>query len=217
MNELIARISYSALPLIFALCGQEAVRAYVARALGDPTPEAYGRCTLNPSKHIDPIGTIFLPLGLLLSGIPLLVGWAKPVPIDYRNFSNLRSAVLKIAFAGPLANLLMCLMWMVLAYLTRTIAGVLPPDALKFLILMSMAGISINFVLMIFLLLPIPPLPGAQLLINVLPPKVAVDFAKLQNYSFLIIVVLAMSGILNKVFMYPLSWLMYFVQTFILG
>lgn len=203
MNELtlIQRIVVWILPVVFAITVHEVAHGWVAKQKGDLTAYLQGRLTLNPIKHIDPLGTIILPGILLLTGTGFIFGWAKPVPVDGRNFKKPLQDMAWVAAAGPLSNLMMALIWALLARM-----GVL----LNFevvslpLIYMGVAGISINLVLFLINLLPIPPLDGSRILTGFLPPRLAWQYNQIERYGFLILVILLYSGVLNVLLAYPL-------------
>jgi len=209
MNELtlVQRIVVWILPVVFALTVHEAALGWAAKKMGDPTADNLGRLTLNPIKQIDILGTIILPGLLLITGTGFVFGWAKPIPVDARYFKKPLRDMAWVASAGLLSNLLMALLWALLARLgviinVETIS--LP------LIYMGIAGISINLVLFLINLLPIPPLDGSRILIAFLPPKLAWQYSKLERYGFIILLVLLYSKILSQLLGYPL----YIVQQF---
>ncbi len=199
--SLIQQISAWLLPVLLAITVHETAHGLIARRFGDHTAELQGRLTLNPFKHIDPIGTILVPgLMLLLPG-GFIFGWAKPVPVDWRNFKNPKQDMAWVAVAGPVSNLLMGLAWAVLARL----ALALPADSsLKAaLLFMGVAGIFVNTILMVLNLLPLPPLDGGRVLTGVLPARYAYPFSRIEPYGFIILLALLMTGILGRV-MWPL-------------
>lgn len=203
MNELtlIQRIAVWILPVIFAITVHEVAHGWVAKKYGDNTASMLGRLTLNPIKHIDPLGTIILPGLLLMTGTGIIFGWAKPVPVDGRNFKKPLHDMAIVALAGPVANFLMALAWALLARL-GVIIGI---EAISLpLIYMGIAGISINLVLALINLLPIPPLDGSRILTGMLPPRLAWQYNQLERYGFIILIVLLYSGLLNTVLAYPL-------------
>ncbi|MGJ0516049.1 MAG: site-2 protease family protein [Methylomicrobium sp.] len=203
MNELslIQRIVVWILPVIFAITVHEVAHGWVARKCGDNTAYQQGRLTLNPMKHIDWFGTIILPGLLLLTGTGFIFGWAKPVPVDARNFKNPRKDMAWVALAGPVSNLLMAIAWALLARL-GVLIGV---EAISLpLIYMGVAGISINLVLALINLLPIPPLDGSRVVTGILPNYWAWQYNRLERYGFIILLVLLYTRILNAILEYPM-------------
>lgn len=203
MNELslIQKIVVYILPVLFAITLHEVAHGWVAKLLGDRTAEKLGRLSLNPIRHIDPVGTIAVPLILLatsalLGGSPFLFGWAKPVPVDYRNLRNPKQDMIWVAAAGPAANLLMAIAWALLLNFTKStpITGVADP-----LMWMGIAGVSINVSLFALNLLPIPPLDGGRILVGVLPAKFAWKVAQIEPYGFMILLVLMATNLLSVV------------------
>ncbi len=203
MNQLtlMQRIVVWILPVIFAITVHEVAHGWVAKKYGDNTASGLGRLTLNPIKHIDLVGTILLPGLLLLTGTGFIFGWAKPVPVDARNFKNPRHDMAIVALAGPISNLLMALAWALLARIGVMI-GVefisLP------LIYTGIAGISINLVLALINLLPIPPLDGSRVLTGILPSYWAWKYNQLERYGFIILLILLYTKILNVILEYPM-------------
>ncbi|HET6756921.1 MAG TPA: site-2 protease family protein [Burkholderiales bacterium] len=196
--NLIQTIAIYAIPVIFAITLHEAAHGYVAKHYGDLTAERAGRITLNPLKHIDPVGTVIVPLALLLmsklmGGAGILFGWAKPVPVNFANLRHPKRDMLWVAAAGPGINFVMALIW---AFLLKA-ATIAPDHAYTLpLKLMSEVGIQINAVLMILNLLPIPPLDGGRIAVSLLPSNLAYRFAAIEPYGFFIIVALLFTGIL---------------------
>jgi Zn-dependent protease len=203
MDELtlMQRIVVWILPVIFAITVHEAAHGWVAKQYGDNTADLMGRLTLNPIKHIDWIGTLLLPGILLLTGTGFIFGWAKPVPVDARNFKHPRKAMAMVALAGPVSNLLMAVAWALLA----RVGGMLNAS---FLIYTGIAGISINLILALINLLPIPPMDGSRVLAGVLPSYWAWKYNQLERYGFIILLVLLYTRVLNFILAYP----MYFAQ-----
>lgn len=202
--SLVQKIIVFALPVIFAITLHEAAHGYAARKFGDRTAEAAGRITANPLKHIDPVGTILVPLAILLlsklaGGGGILFGWAKPVPVNFRNLRNPKKDMLWVAAAGPGANLLMALFWTAMIKLAFTL-----PDNLRIpLALMGAAGVFINAVLMSLNLLPLPPLDGGRIAVSLLPHRWAYKLAQVEPYGLFILIGLMMLGVLGW-FMWPL-------------
>lgn len=190
----IQKIAIYALPVIFAITVHEAAHGYAAKYFGDMTAFNAGRITLNPVKHIDPFGTILLPaLTVILGGI--LFGWAKPVPVDFRRLRNPKKDMLWVAAAGPASNFVMAIFWALVMKFSVSApeAFVLP------MTLMAKAGITINIVLMVLNLLPLPPLDGGRIAVSLLPMSLARPFAKIERYGFIILIILLFSGVLSQI------------------
>ena len=198
------------LPTLFAIVVHEVAHGWVAHRLGDNTAYMMGRLTLNPFKHIDPIGTVLVPAVLLLT-VGFAFGWAKPVPINWRNLHKPKRDIALVAAAGPGANLLMAIAWGLLAKL----ASVLPTelDTIQIpLTYMGLFGILINTVLMVFNLVPIPPTDGGRVLTSLLPARPAMIVSRLEPYGMFILVALLISGILWQVIGPIIDIVMTFVQ-----
>lgn len=198
MNELniIQKIAVWALPVLFAITVHEVAHGWVAKKLGDPTAMMLGRLTLNPVKHIDPLGTIILPLLMLWMG-GFVFGWAKPVPITWENLKHPKRDIALVAVAGPVANLLMAILW---AMVTKV--GVMlgaANEASMPLVLMGGAGIFINLILMALNLLPIPPLDGGRILTGILPGPWSYKLGRVEPFGLIIIVALLATGLLGEV------------------
>jgi Zn-dependent protease len=206
---LIQKIAIYALPVIFAITVHEAAHGYVARYFGDMTADMQGRITLNPLRHIDPIGTILIPAITLLAG-GILFGWAKPVPVDFSRLRNPKRDMLWVAAAGPASNFVMAIMWALALHLSP----LLPMSFHMPLDLMVRAGITINIVLMVLNLLPLPPLDGGRIAVSLLPNHLAHKYARIEQYGFVILLILLFTGILSMImgpfifgFIRLISWL----------
>jgi len=204
LEQFFLTLSIWALPVIFAITVHEAAHGYVANRLGDPTASMLGRLSLNPIKHIDPIGTLLLPTVLLLVG-GFIFGWAKPVPVTVQNLNNPKRDMAYVAAAGPLSNLLMALIWLLLFKLSLLLASVAPLLSAP-VRAMAEAGILINLVLMLLNLLPIPPLDGGRIMVGLLPLEAARQYSRLEPYGLLIIVALLATGTLGKILGPLLFW-----------
>jgi len=194
-TQLIQQIAIFALPVIFAITMHEAAHGYAARHFGDSTAYMLGRISLNPLRHIDPIGTILVPLlTYFLGGI--LFGWAKPVPVNFNNLRNPKKDMLWVAAAGPASNLAMALFWALMIKI-----AVLAPDNYFAAPLAEMgaAGVTINVVLMVLNLLPLPPLDGGRIAVSVLPNPMSYRFAQLEPYGMIILVILLATNILGVI------------------
>ncbi len=190
----IQKIAIYALPVIFAITVHEASHGYVARYFGDMTAHYQGRITLNPLKHIDPIGTILVPsLTLLLGGI--LFGWAKPVPVDFSRLRSPKQDMLWVAAAGPASNFVMAIFWA----LVYNFSSFAPGDFSTPLRLMAQAGILINVVLMVLNLFPLPPLDGGRIAVSLLPNHLAARYSRIEPYGFIILLALLFTGILSMI------------------
>lgn len=210
---LIQQICIWALPVLFAVTVHEVAHGYVAKLRGDYTAAMLGRLTLNPIKHIDPVGTIVVPALLLVMGTGFLFGWAKPVPIGVNNLPHPRRDMALVAVAGPLSNLAMALFWGALLKLAVSMGG----SGLWFgLLYMGAAGIMINLVLMVLNLLPIPPLDGSRVLNGFLPESAARKVDQLEQYGLIIVVLLLVTGFLGKI-MLPALVLVQTVLMTVLG
>jgi Zn-dependent protease len=197
MQDFIKMISLGALPMIFAITVHEAAHGYAARFFGDMTAYRAGRITLNPLKHIDPVGTILLPaITLFLSiqgGMPFLFGWAKPVPVDFSRLRNPKRDMLWVAAAGPLSNFVMAFVW---AFIIK-FSSFVPSLYVEPMKLMGEIGIGINVVLMVLNLLPLPPLDGGRIAVSLLPNQLAYKYAQIERYGFIILLLLLATGVLS--------------------
>lgn len=195
--QLITLIIVIAIPVVLAITVHEAAHGWVASRRGDPTAWLLGRVTFNPLKHIDPIGTLLVPLGLLVvskltTGVPLVFGWAKPVPVDWRRLRNPRWDMALVAAAGPGVNLVMAIGWGLCLQALALLAPqeLLAPGLMQLLFEMAVVGILINLFLMALNLLPLLPLDGGRILNALLPPTVAAQFSQLERYGLIILLAL---------------------------
>jgi Zn-dependent protease len=200
--SLVQRIVVWLLPVVFAITVHEVAHGWVAKQYGDKTAFLQGRLTLNPIKHVDIFGTVILPCLMLISFSGFIFGWAKPVPVDARNFKNPRQAMMVVALAGPVSNLLMAVFWALLVRLGVTFHEYEFVSAP--LIYMGSAGIHINLILALLNLLPIPPLDGSRVLSGLLPHYLAWQFNRLERFGFIILLVLLATNLLNSILAYPL-------------
>ncbi len=192
--SLLGKIAVWALPVIFAITVHEAAHGYAARYFGDMTAAAAGRITLNPLKHIDPLGTVLVPmLTMFLGGI--LFGWAKPVPVNFAHLRRPKRDMLWVAAAGPGSNLAMAVLWA----LAWKLAPSAPEVVAVPLTLMAQAGVMINVVLLVLNLLPLPPLDGGRIAVSLLPHPYAWRFAQVEPYGFVILILLLVTGLLGKI------------------
>ncbi|AKQ54530.1 site-2 protease family protein [Bordetella hinzii] len=196
MNDIIQTIAVYAIPVIFAITLHEAAHGYVARLFGDPTAQQAGRVTLNPIKHIDPVGTLLVPVVILLTSKlmgagGLLFGWAKPVPVDFGRLRHPKRDMLWVALAGPASNLLMAILWVLCFRIYRDIGL----DE-SFWYEMAQAGISVNLVLMALNLLPILPLDGGRILFSLLPHRLAWQYSRIEPYGLIIVLLLLVTDVL---------------------
>ncbi|MCH9770300.1 MAG: site-2 protease family protein [Gammaproteobacteria bacterium] len=198
LTTVIQFIAVAAIPVIFAITLHEAAHGWVASKLGDKTALMLGRVTMNPLKHIDPIGTIAVPIVTFWLG-GFLFGWAKPVPVSYHNLNNPRRDMAIVAAAGPLSNLLMALCWGLIAKLNLVLlgghtGGLAINSITGFIHFAAQYGIIINCVLMIINLIPIPPLDGSRVLASFLPPGAAAKFERIEPYGIFIVLGVLMLG-----------------------
>jgi Zn-dependent protease len=192
---LIQQLSIWALPVIFAITLHEAAHAWSAEKLGDKTARMLGRVTLNPIKHIDPLGTILVP-GLLLAFGGFIFGWAKAVPVTQRNLRRPKTDMAWVALAGPAANLIMAIGWAVILKIGFMLVAS-SPDIGQFMIYSGIAGVSINIILMVLNLLPIPPLDGSRIISAFIPDRLAWQYNRLEPYGLFILLGLLFFGVLS--------------------
>jgi len=201
VHHLVQTIAIYALPVLFAITLHEAAHGYVARHFGDLTAHAQGRISLNPLRHIDPVGTVLVPAIILVGSVAagtsgFLFGWAKPVPVNYSALRNPRPHMAWVAAAGPAANLAMAILWA----LALKLAVLLPESGITLpLALMAKAGIVVNLVFMFLNLLPIPPLDGGRIVTSLLPNRAAWRFSKLEPWGLPLLVILLLTNVLGFV------------------
>ncbi len=207
MNQLslFQQVAVWAIPVLFAITVHEVSHGWVASRLGDPTAKMLGRLTLNPIKHIDPLGTIVLPLVMLVLG-GFIFGWAKPVPVTWENLRHPKRDMALVAAAGPLSNLLMALFWALLMRLAIGL-GPEPGGSLAFLLYVGAAGIQINVVLAVLNMLPLPPLDGGRVAVALLPGRLSWQLSQLEPYGFIIILALLATKVLSAILQGPVTLL----------
>jgi Zn-dependent protease len=201
--NLIQTVAIYALPVLFAITVHEAAHGYAARYFGDPTAHMLGRISLNPMRHIDPVGTILMPLLLYFatSGA-FLFGYAKPVPVNFGRLRNPKRDMVWVALAGPGANLAMAIGWTVLAYVLVALG-----TEERFFLEMAQAGMLVNLVMFAFNLFPLPPLDGGRILVGLLPMRQAVAVSRVEPYGFFIVLALVISGVVGGLWLRPLMGL----------
>ena len=211
-SSLIQTIAVYALPVIFAITLHEAAHGYVARWLGDNTAYVLGRVSINPMRHIDPLGTIAIPLLLYFatSGA-FMFGYAKPVPVAFGNLRNPRWGSLWVAVAGPASNFIQALIWALFG-VALAVLNVQEP----FFTRMAAAGVGVNLVLGVLNLFPLPPLDGGRVLMALLPPRQAIALSRLEPYGFFVVMALVMTGTLTRYWLNPLVTFGYSAITAIL-
>ena len=185
----------SIIPVLLAITVHEAAHGYAAKHFGDKTAYFLGRITLNPIKHIDPVGTVVIPGMLLLLSAPFLFGWAKPVPVNFSNLNNPKKDMMWVALAGPASNLAMAIIWAIILGLFKSSGA----SYALFIIGMAQVGIMINLVLMLLNLLPIPPLDGGRVAVSLLPSPWSYKLASLERYGMFILIFLIVSGLLSVI------------------
>jgi Zn-dependent protease len=211
--SLVQQISVALLPLIFAITFHEVAHGWVAKQLGDNTADALGRLSLNPLKHIDPVGTLLVPglllfSGYLTGGTGFIFGWAKPVPVDWTKLGNPKRDMALVAVAGPMANLFMAILWAIVAKIGILWQSSFASEPMLF---MGGIGISINLILMVLNLLPLLPLDGGRIVTSFLPDPLAWKFSQLEPYGIFILIGLLATGWLGPILSYPLPALQHLV------
>ena len=198
--QLIQTIAVYAIPVLFAITVHEAAHGYVARHFGDPTAELAGRLTLNPFKHIDPIGTIAMPLMLYFATAgTFLFGYAKPVPVNFSGLRHPKRDMVWVALAGPMSNFAQAVLWALLS-LALALLGTSEP----FFYQMARAGVLVNLVMWAFNLFPLPPLDGGRVLVGLLPWRAGQWVSRLEPFGFFIVLGLVLVGVLGKLWLLPL-------------
>ena len=192
---IIQKLAAYSLPIIFAITVHEAAHGYAAKYFGDMTAFHLKRISLNPLRHIDPLGTIILPALLFFLQAGFIFGWAKPVPVNFSNLRNPKKDMLWVALAGPGANLIMAILWTIV-YSNQQLV---PSIGQNFISIMAVAGIQINIVLMVLNLLPLPPFDGGRVAVSLLPYPWSSKLARLERYGFFILIFLLATGLLGAI------------------
>ena len=195
--SLVQRLLLMGIPLLFSLTLHEVAHGWAAYALGDRTGLMLGRLTLNPVKNVDPIG-IVIPVVMILLRLPFLFGWAKPMPVDARNFKNPRTGMAWVAFAGLSSYLVMALTWVAIAWVAYTL-GQQVPYVIP-LCWMAVFGVIVNSSLFVFNVIPLPPFDGGRLLAGLLPTRPAYRLYQMEPYSGILILILLLTGVASLIF-----------------
>jgi Zn-dependent protease len=210
--NIIQTIAIYALPVLFAITVHEAAHGYMARHFGDNTAYMLGRITLNPIKHIDPVGTVLMPLLLYFAtGGAFLFGYAKPVPVNFGRLRNPKRSMIWVALAGPGANLLMAMAWLILKYVL-----VAADVQERFFLEMADAGLNVNLVMFAFNLFPVPPLDGGRILVGLLPMPQAIAVSRIEPWGFFIVMALVMTGVVGRLWLQPLMLVTFEVMKWLL-
>lgn len=198
--NLIQTVAIYALPVLFAITVHEAAHGYVARHFGDPTAAMMGRVTLNPAKHIDPIGTILMPLVLYFATAGhFLFGYAKPVPVNFSQLRHPKRDMIWVALAGPASNFIQAIFWAVVFVLLMSFGM-----RERFFLEMANAGIKVNLVMWAFNLFPLPPLDGGRVLVGLLPYRQAEVVSRIEPWGFFIVMALVVAGVVSTYWLQPL-------------
>ncbi len=208
------KIAIWIIPVVFGITVHEVAHGWVANRFGDPTARLAGRLTLNPVKHVDPVGTVVVPV-LLLMFSGFVLGWAKPVPVDVQRLEKPRRDMAIVALAGPGSNLLMALLWALVVKLALFYHSALSGAAVL-LVFMGVAGVFINTILCVLNLLPLPPLDGGRVLTSLLPPRWAATVGRIEPFGLVIILVLLLTGVLGQI-LYPTLDFVGLVLNFLIG
>lgn len=199
-NQIIQTIAVYALPVLLAITLHEAAHGYAARAFGDNTAWIAGRITLNPLRHIDPLGTVVMPIAIYLATQgAFLFGYAKPVPVDFNALRHPKRDMIWVALAGPGANLFQAIVWAA-AFIVMRGLGVDEPFVIK----TCQAGVFVNVIMMVFNLLPLPPMDGGRVLVGLLPWRAAIAVSRIEPYGFFILLALLLLGLVSEFWMRPL-------------
>ena len=217
INTAMQTIAIAAIPLIFAITLHEAAHGWVASKFGDKTALMLGRVTLNPAKHIDPLGTVVVPIAMIFIG-GFIFGWAKPVPVNWQNLKNPRRDMALVALAGPFANFAMAIFWACVAKLSYMIftngdSAQMVRTIATFVHLTSQFGIIINCVLMLLNLLPIPPLDGSRVVSAFLPSNLSYYYEKIEPFGIWILLGLLVLGILGSILWPPVRGLVSIIRS----
>jgi Zn-dependent protease len=213
ISHLIQTVAIYALPVLFAITVHEAAHGFAARYFGDNTAWMLGRVTLNPVPHIDPMGTIVMPLLLYFatSGA-FLFGYAKPVPVRFDRLGNPKRDMVWVALAGPAANLAQAVVWGVLLYVLQAL-GITEPFFSK----MCQGGVLVNVVMFAFNLFPLPPLDGGRILVGLLPTKQAMLVSRIEPYGFFVVMALVVAGVVSALWMQPVMALTFWFLDLVLS
>lgn len=210
IEKIVFYLVAGAIPVLFAITLHEVAHGWVANKLGDGTAKMLGRLTINPIKHIDPVGTIAVPIGMAIlttatTGQPMAFGWAKPIPVNSRNLKQPRRDMAIVAIAGPLSNFLMAIFWTLLLLVTYSVIS--DENLARGFSTMAQIGIIFNLVLMVLNLLPLPPLDGGRVLAGLVPGPWAYQLDRIEPYGFMILIALLFLGVLDKIIGPAISFL----------